>query len=207
MVLSVNMSIVAKHKVENCIWAPMPSKRYIKKLRENMNGYVNQESKKKKTVVTWIVNEEVTHILINLNLETYCLPDIYGRGGKWGLPKGKAESVDKDLKAAAIREVFEETGYRLDYDYVSSLSINSRGEKKNFICVLKSECMKNLTRDFVEYGKEILAIAWVPINDIGTVIPIENCNSSLKSLAKYNKSIHAKLTEFIGKHKLEAITI
>ena len=38
---------VAKHTVENCIWAPMPSKRYIKRLRENMNGYVNQESKKK----------------------------------------------------------------------------------------------------------------------------------------------------------------
>ena len=67
-----------------------------------------------------IVNEDVTHILTNsLNLETYCLPDIYGKGGKWGLPDGKVEDYDKDLKSAAIREVFEETGYILDYNYVS----------------------------------------------------------------------------------------
>ena len=108
-----------KTNIENCIWAPLPSKKYIRKLRENMTSYVKQKQKKKDTVITWIVNEDITHILINLNLETYCLPDIYVKGGKWGLPKGKVESFDKDLKFAAIREVVEETGYHLEYKHLS----------------------------------------------------------------------------------------
>ncbi len=199
---------ISKSTVEHCIWAPLPSKKYIKKLRENMNSYAKKQSnKKKKTVVTWIVNEDITHILINLNLETYCLPDIYVRGGKWGLPKGKVEYLDKDLKSAAIREVFEETGYTLNYNYVTSLPINSGCEKKNFISVLKNECMKNLSRDFAEYGKEILAIAWVPLKDVGSIIPLENCNSSLKILAKYNESIQSKLRQIVKENKLKAIAI
>ena len=67
--------------------------------------------------------------------------------------------------------------------------------------------MKNLTSDFIEYGKEILAVAWAPIRDIGTEIPIDNCNGSLKPLAKYNQSLHTKIKETIKSYKLEARSI
>ena len=198
------MSVVfVKTTIDHCIWAPMPSKRYIKKLRDNMNSYV-KKTPGRKTVATWIVNEDVSHILINLNMETYCLPDIYGPGGKWGLPKGKVEDFDKDLKSAAIREVFEETGYILEYNHVSGFPIKSGSGKKNYIAIVKNECMKNLTKDFIEYGKEIIAIAWAPIRDIGTEIPIDNCNGSLKPLAKYNGFFHLKMKEIIQSYKLEA---
>ena len=201
------MTSSTKTFVKHCIWAPMPSRSYIKRLRENMNKYVKEKKDKKRTVATWIVNEDVTHILINLNLETYCLPDIYGKGGKWGLPKGKVEDYDIDLKSAAIREVFEETGYILEYNYVSGFPIKSGSAKKNYLAIVRNDCMKNLTSDFIEYGKEILAVAWAPIRDIGTVIPIDNCNGSLKPLAKYNQSFHTKIKETIKSYKLEARSI
>lgn len=203
------MSKSTKSSVKHCIWAPMPTRDYINRLRKNMNSYVKEvkKTKEKKTVATWIVNEDVTHILINLNLETYCLPDIYGKGGKWGLPKGKVEDYDKDLKSAAIREVYEETGYILDYNYVSSFPMKSGSAKKNYLAIVKNDCMKNLTRDFIEYGKEILAVAWAPISDIGTEIPINNCNGSLKPLAKYNQSLREKISETIYNYKLKAKSI
>ena len=52
-----------------------------------------------------------------------------------------------------------------------------------------------------------MAVAWTPITDIGSEIPIENCNGSLKPLAKYNESIHSKIKEIIKKYKIKAISI
>ena len=67
--------------------------------------------------------------------------------------------------------------------------------------------MKNLTRDFIEYGKEILAVAWAPARDIGTEIPINQLQWFIKPLAKYNRSLREKIREIIYNYKLELMSI
>lgn len=39
---------------------------------------------------------------------------VQSRGDKWGAPKGSMEDTDTSIHACAIREVYEETGIRLD---------------------------------------------------------------------------------------------
>ena len=166
------------------ICAPYPDKKEIKFLKAQMKTYKNEKTKKT-LVAVYVFNKSFTHLLINLNRETVCFPHIYGFGGKWGVPKGKKEIYDKHDVDTAIRELYEETGYKIIVDDLYNCPIRLRNTT-TYTVFMDDTCMNQLSTDFIEYEKEIQSVAWIPIDFIGTILPKDNCNSTLIPIIKKN---------------------
>jgi 8-oxo-dGTP pyrophosphatase MutT (NUDIX family) len=79
--------------------------------------------------------------------------------GMWAFPGGKVEDTDKDLKAAAVRECREETGYRVKPD---DLVLHTRRQREGvdfttFLVRVENEFTPKLDNEHDGY-------AWAPID-------------------------------------------
>lgn len=187
------MDLKLHQSLSYCVSAPLPDTKTVSTIRHNMRQYKFGGKHKKKIVAIYVFNKSKTHILINLNRETICLPDIYGFGGKWGVPKGKQEPYDTCDKDTAIRELFEETGYKVKPEQLKHCYSKLKNTK-TFTALLDDAYMDNLTTEFPEYEKEIQSVAWIPLEYLGNILPRDNCNTTLKPLID-NQYIMNKLLQ------------
>jgi mRNA-decapping enzyme subunit 2 len=105
--------------------------------------------------------------LLNPDCSKVLLVQAWGKGGKWGFPKGKIAKDETELQAA-VREVYEETGY----DFSAVLDAGPGAPEPAYV---DSYSGGKLSRIFIVPGvpedtrfetrtrKEIAAITWVPV--------------------------------------------
>lgn len=77
----------------------------------------------------------------------------------WVLPRGKLK-VKERPKAAARREVFEETGHRVDvHQYLGAITYRAQGRPK-LVEFWHMRAAANPSRDLM---RDIAAVAWLPL--------------------------------------------
>jgi 8-oxo-dGTP pyrophosphatase MutT (NUDIX family) len=83
---------------------------------------------------------------------------------KWGFPKGVQELTDRSLHETALRETYEETGYKKYTDYILCDEIPRRfGGRPYWSAVVITDTPPRLSIE------EHRAIRWVPIHMLDTL--------------------------------------
>jgi 8-oxo-dGTP pyrophosphatase MutT (NUDIX family) len=100
---------------------------------------------------------EIKAGIVFRNQDTYLF--VKERGGKWGVPKGHAEKIDKnDPKRTAIREVNEETNIVVQYDALQAYT-SVHGNK---LYLLDINCERRFLTipEKLQDDKEIVDFGW-----------------------------------------------
>lgn len=144
-----------------------------------------------------IFNDSFTHMLL-----------IRGKiSGKWGVPKGHREHYETNLDGA-VREIFEETGLKIDYTLDLLPSINCKKAKLFMLAVPMSTELGTI--DF----NEIIDMRWVCFNDLDSLTPktrmletIVQKVDSLANKAKQNTCNYKMIDDrlVVGQHLLHTI--
>jgi 8-oxo-dGTP pyrophosphatase MutT (NUDIX family) len=144
--------------------------------------------------------------LLTPDMSRVLLVQGWGKGAKWGFPKGKIGKDETELDAA-IREVYEETGY----DFSAVLPSGPDTE----LYFIDSYVSSRLCRIYVVPGvpedtvfktqtrKEIAQIAWVPVSELPTPRP----KAEMPVNSKYVRLVAQyvpKLRSWIKRHKKQA---
>lgn len=80
---------------------------------------------------------------------------------RWVLPRGKLKR-NESARAGAKREVFEETGHRVDvHDYVGAITYRAQGRPK-VVEFWHMRAAINPSRDLM---RDIAKVAWLPLRD------------------------------------------
>jgi 8-oxo-dGTP diphosphatase len=78
---------------------------------------------------------------------------------RWVLPRGKLKASERP-KAAARREVFEETGHRVTvHEFVGAITYRAQGRPK-LVQFWRMAAAANPSRDLM---RDIAAVAWLPL--------------------------------------------
>jgi 8-oxo-dGTP diphosphatase len=93
-----------------------------------------------------------------------------GRGaciGQWALPGGKLDEKDQTLRAAAVREVREETGLELaTLDQLAAFGDRDRDPRGRYVSILYVASVAFPESLRARSGDDAAAIAWFPISDL-----------------------------------------
>jgi 8-oxo-dGTP pyrophosphatase MutT (NUDIX family) len=137
-------------------------------------------------------------ILLNEDMDKILLVRGFG-GKKWNFPSGKNEPSE-NKKDTAIREVFEETGYKASYDTVSTLPFFEFKRKKAQYSLFIFFNVPN-TFQFQSQSKyEIEEIKWFPVHNIHNIMnvhikkvnKIQNMINNFKNKEKEKNQLHIK---------------
>lgn len=122
----------------------------------------------------WISRHIAVAVFIYTDFEI--LANKRGKGtpdfqGHWNCPCGYLD-FDESLEQAAAREVWEETGYKIEPDELEMFYINSDPKESNkqnvtarFKAHVKNMQLQNLGKKNAEH-EEVEQIAWIKLNNI-----------------------------------------
>jgi 8-oxo-dGTP pyrophosphatase MutT (NUDIX family) len=112
----------------------------------------------------------------NKYFETYYLIVYSKKSKKWGFPKGGAHE-NESYKDTALREFYEETGYKFIYSKKMSKKFQYRN---NLYFIVYISCPeKELIETDIPDSDEILEKKWIAKQDL-LKIEEEKCNMGLK---------------------------
>ena len=116
------------------------------------------------------------------------------RLGKWDFPKGKVE-VGEDFETAAVREVEEETGVKIER-IERKIQVSTHTYTLNGIDILKETYWFLMRSDFNQTLKPqteeaIESAVWIPIDEVTE--KLENSYSNLRELWMVIQKFHVTL--------------
>lgn len=140
-----------------------------------------------------------TAVLLNDNGQWYVLANQRGSGtpdyqGYWNLPCGYLD-YNEDAQTAAMREVYEETGIKLNSVNSFGHSTDPRENRQNivffFVSILRgSRKQYEFSKDNMEEG-EVEGIQWLPLDKCDTLQwAFDHDELIEKVISKYGHLIH-----------------
>lgn len=116
----------------------------------------------------------VAYVFTEIGGKTYVLANKRGIGmpnnvGKWNAPSGFLD-YDEDLTDCAIREVYEETGVKIDKEDIQFFQLDSDPKRTNQVVLARYYA--NYTGDpdvlTTEHSEpnEVEEVKWIPISEI-----------------------------------------
>ncbi len=104
--------------------------------------------------------------------------------GKWSIPGGGKEPYDKDFRVSAERELWEETGFRLDeidHEDCCELSFDIPFYHwRTFIVMAKGPTPEPRPREFSE-------LRWIPLEDLEDYECVKLLDLEVRKLEEYLK--------------------
>lgn len=120
-------------------------------------------------------------IIYNENEERYLI--VFSKKSRlWGFPKGTfEEGNDKDFYSCAIRELEEESGYRI----MNSIDLNRKFMLTEINNIYYYHTIKNIDLDLFQFSncldkKEIAEISWRTKSQMKEIYRQRKCNKGLK---------------------------
>lgn len=116
-------------------------------------------------------------ILIRKNVPCNDFLIVYSKKSrKWGFPKGGVEK-NETMKEAALREFYEETGYKFTFNIPLSKVFQYLNNIYYIVTILNPE--KELVETMIPDSEEILEKKWISTKDL-LEMNDEKCNMGLK---------------------------